>query len=982
MWRKLWRWLKQIYHSLQQRFQKPEPPPPPRQIPDIECEIKFMQPPVVEVEQTGEVHEKDEAEVWYQRGKEQYDRGNFTEALASYNEAIRLKPDYPDAYNGTGAAEYNLGQYKDAIASFNEAIRLKPDFSDAYSNRGIAQANLRQYEDAIASFNEAIRVQLDNPYAYNGRGLEQYNLGQYKDAIASFNEAIRFKPDFSPAYCNRGAAQHQLGQNEDAIASFNEAIYLQPNYAHAYCNRGLAQHQLGQHEDAIASFNEVICLQPNYADAYCNRGLAQVNLGQYEDAIASFNESIRLQPNYADAYCNRGLAQVNLGQYEDAIASFDFALTLKREHWQTWVNRGTAAGIVQTSNSPSNSPYMSSALAILNPDLNLRGFEGKLASYQEGLKYCPKDTHPEGWGMLHFQIGDTYYFRSRKNPTTRHPDLQTARTYYDFALETLTETTYPENHLKVLRRLIRVLLGLEETEQAQELKRRGTDVLRRLVEECRSPGKQRQLALEFADFYQLTVDLWVQQGDVVQALEVAEAGKNACLSWLLDGRGDAVAEPNWQQIRQLLQGQTAVVYWHLSPYALTTFILKPDDDEPRVLRQSQFQDQSGYQGNLLKLETWIKEWNQAYSRDKGSKTSAQSTSWRQSLPKQLDCLAKILQISAILEELEGCQGYHRLILIPHKDLHRLPLHALFFNSDGFPQSCAITYLPSAAFGLSRLDANPSHFIGSIGEEESFQPDEEPPQPPLAKGGLFGSLLSIENPKSLIKDRDGSSKSLAALPAADAESEMISRLFPASTRLGESDATKSAVIAALQQSHTVIHFTGHGEYESAEPLASKLFLSGEDRLQVKDIIKLNLHSYQLISLSACETAVTGNPTITSEYVGLTSAFLRSGVGSVLSTLWQVQSDASTLFALYFYQQLQQGHPYPVAFTATQKWLKSVTKEDLSLWCQQQIEELDKHPPVPRGIRRCFTSWQKDLDTMEKNPPFADPYDWASFTLYGL
>jgi CHAT domain-containing protein len=348
------------------------------------------------------------------------------------------------------------------------------------------------------------------------------------------------------------------------------------------------------------------------------------------------------------------------------------------------------------------------------------------------------------------------------------------------------------------------------------------------------------------------------------------------------------------------------------------------------------------------------------------------------LPQQLDRLSQILQISAILEELHHCQDYHRLILIPHKDLHRLPLHALFLNQHGFAESCAITYLPSAAFGLSRLDANPSNFIGKIGEE--------PPQPDgVAKGGLFSSLLSIENPRSVIKDRDGSHKALAALPAADIESEMISRMFPHTTRLGESDATHPAVTTALLQSHTVMHFTGHGEYESAEPLASKLFLTGEDRLQVKDIIKLNLHPYHLISLSACETAVTGNLTITSEYVGLTSAFLRSGVGSVLSTLWQVQSDASTLFALYYYQQLQQGHPYPVAFTATQKWLKSVTKDKLSQWYQQQIEELEQKPELSDGDIRClnyFEGCRNGLATIKENPPFSDPYHWSPFTLYGL
>ncbi len=988
MWQKLWPWLKPN-QSLQHRFQKPEPPPPPRQIPDIEFETKFR--PLLEAVANGasggEIQalrmttgiKAEEWIPWLQRFGEQLQQNPETHA-----EIAQRLVQFGQLHRGElGTVAERIG--RQILAQITPAVVEKKKKDEGQEK--------------------------DEAKEWYQRGREQRARGDFTDAIALFNEAIRLKPDYPDAYNNRGTVLcDNLGQYEEAIASFNETIRLKPDDPVAYFCRGVAQSKLGQYEDAIASYNQAIPLKANFPEAYSNRGIAQSDLGEYEDAIASYNEAIRLKPDDPVAYINRGNAQSKLGQYEDAIASSDSALTLKRDYWQAWANRGIAAGQVKQKR---NSPYLPSAFAIQNPDLNERGFEGELASYQEGLKYCQKETHPEGWGMLNLDIGNIYYDRSRQNPKTRHQDWQTAHTYYNLALETLTETAYPENHLEVLRRLIRVLL---ETGQAQQLKRWGTDVVRRLVEQCPSPGRQRQLALKFADFNQLTVDLWVQQGDVVQAVEVAEAGKNACLSWLLDGRGDAVAEPSWQQIRQLLQGQTAVVYWHLSPYALTTFILKPDEDEPRVLRQSQFQDQSGYQGNLLDLENWIEEWNQAYSRDKGSKTSAQSTSWRESLPQQLDCLAEILQISAILEELEGCQGYHRLILIPHKDLHRLPLHALFFKSEGFPESCTITYLPSAAFGLSRLDANLSHFIGSIGEEEFFQPheeppqpplakgglfsieeeppqpplakgglfsiEEEPPQPPLAKGGLFGSLLSIENPRSIIKDRDGSHKALAALPAADIESEMISRMFPHTTRLAKTEATTPAVITALQQGHDVMHFTGHGDYESADPLTSKLFLTGDNQLQVKDIIKLNLYSYQLISLSACETAVTGNPTITSEYVGLTSAFLRSGVGSVLSTLWQVESRATTLFALYFYQQLQQGHPYPVAFTHTQNWLKTVTKDELFQWYQQQIDELDKHPPVPRGIRRVFTSWQKELDTIEKNPPFADPYHWASFTLYAL
>ncbi|WP_211178511.1 hypothetical protein [Brasilonema octagenarum] len=129
---------------------------------------------------------------------------------------------------------------------------------------------------------------------------------------------------------------------------------------------------------------------------------------------------------------------------------------------------------------------------------------------------------------------------------------------YNKALKTLTQADFSELHLEVLQDLIRVFLDLGETAKAQELQRRGTDLLRRLLDECKSPEKKKQLALKFAPFEQLTVDLAVQLGEMVQALELVEQGKNACLAWLLDTGSDE--SPAWEEMKQLLNSTTAIVY--------------------------------------------------------------------------------------------------------------------------------------------------------------------------------------------------------------------------------------------------------------------------------------------------------------------------------------------------------------------------------------------------------------------------------------
>ena len=160
--------------------------------------------------------ERLDAEAYFNQGSTKLHSGQHEEAIADFDEAIRLKPDYAEAYNSRGYAKGMLGQFEKAIADLDRVIYLKPGDTSAYSNRGNAKSELGQHEKAIADFDTVLRLKPDYAEAYNNRGVAKFRLGQHEEAIADFDEAIRLKPDYVGAYNSRGHVNKMLGRYEEA----------------------------------------------------------------------------------------------------------------------------------------------------------------------------------------------------------------------------------------------------------------------------------------------------------------------------------------------------------------------------------------------------------------------------------------------------------------------------------------------------------------------------------------------------------------------------------------------------------------------------------------------------------------------------------------------------------------------------------------------------------------------------------------------
>ena len=403
--------------------------------------------------------------------------------------------------------------------------------------------------------------------------------------------------------------------------------------------------------------------------------------------------------------------------------------------------------------------------------------------------------------------------------------------------------------------------------------------------------------------------------------------------------------------------QTALIEWFVSSNILSAFIVTKQQATPVHFDYSKKQ--------FNRLFYLFNQYIDSYSR--------KDNRWRNNLPNILTRLAQNLQLEAIIEKIkEALPDCNQVILVPHRWLHLLPIHALPIADDKclldlFPNG--VSYAPSVQ--LLELTQKQAGKKQEIKQEKNF--------------------FAVQNPTQ-------------DLQFAEIEVKTIGKRFsPNDEVLAGKEAHRQALTKERLSKANLSHFSCHGSFNFENPELSALHLANskveekteqdlvatatktrflpdrdgsyidlEQCLTLGEIFGLDLRNCSLVTLSACETGLTDFKSLSDEYIGLPSGFLFAGSPSVVSSLWAVNDLSTTFLMIKFYQNLEEINSVPIALNQAQLWLRSVTKEELYQFANNlSIPKYQIMPYLDADLK------ELPADTI----PFASPYHWAAFCAIG-
>lgn len=948
-------------------------------------------------------------------------RSHYTQALALHRELGdrhregEALQDLGDVYQSLGELDAARQHYQDALQIHREVEELQAE-GTTLNNLGIVYERLGLYPQAIDHYQHAIlrRAELDDltgeARTRRRLALLYQDMGQYDAALTEHQQVLAIAHETNDARLESDAlfyigTLYQLRGNNPlaaetlsrALASAQQAedISLQ---ALIHNNLYVLYGELGQYALALTHGEQALTLYRAQGDRYwegrslMHLGVTHHQLGQSGQALEYYQQAIEIMRNSGDrdgeraALNNSANALQQLGQLDAALAHHKQALRIARRSHRRHAEAASLYGIgsvyeaqgkhtgalrhyqqAQTIYEAIGFAAQHSAAFARGRVLQKQGqYEQALTIYQDTLIAADTASVPALQWQVNHALQQLLLLQDRpyeavfygKRAVNAIQSLRAGAQTLDAELQ----TSLLANKRVVYTELADLLISqgrLTEAEQILGLlkEQEYVDFVRRDQRATGLAGEATSNAFEapWAARYQEISDHLAALG--------REYGE---LSRLPRAARDASQQARYQTLQTDLAVARQAYQAHLQDLRSAFAALGPE--RAMAFAEHDLDSLRALQGTLRQLGpgTVLLHYLVTPERLRILVTTADVQLHRDSPISEAELNRLILAYRQILQDPQRdprapARALYDVLIAPvHNDLQHAEARTLMLSPDA-----NLRYLPLAALhsGERWLAEDYALSLYTAAARANLT------TPPRGDWHIAGLGVS-----------EGA-QGFSALPAVPFELHSVVRdplrnpdggMLQGSIRLND-EFDAEALTEILEDAYPVVHIASHFHFGHGTEADSFLVLGNDQRLSLEDFRHgaFPLHDVDLLTLSACETAVGGPGDNGREVEGFGVMAQRQGARAVIATLWPVADASTGLFMQQFYDQRVHAQAHKA---------EALRRAQLALLGGQM--DLSAVPEsLTRGLARPAPANVPEPYIPDPNRPFSHPYYWAPFVLMG-
>jgi tetratricopeptide (TPR) repeat protein len=190
-------------------------------------------------------------------------RGELQQAYAKMNEAIRIAPNFGEAYLALGMYYFKTKDMNTAEAMFKKALRLQPEDGSLYARLGDIHAQRGQLEKAKSLYLRSLTLGPADPEVLNNLAILYAQVPDLDKAASYYRRAIAAKDDFAEAHYGLAFIRYRQGKLEESLEEINRLLEMKPDFPLAFQLLASVYEALGREQEAASARQKYLEMQPD-----------------------------------------------------------------------------------------------------------------------------------------------------------------------------------------------------------------------------------------------------------------------------------------------------------------------------------------------------------------------------------------------------------------------------------------------------------------------------------------------------------------------------------------------------------------------------------------------------------------------------------------------------------------------------------------------------------------------------------------------